>query len=77
MRVIGDADLTAPDDRVDRSGDYVSLLPLSERVDGVTTHGLRYPLSDATLTQGPARGLSNELLGTRLRRDHPQLAGWP
>jgi thiamine pyrophosphokinase len=41
--------------------DYVSLLPLSGRVEGVTTRGLRYPLSDATLTQGPARGLSNEL----------------
>jgi thiamine pyrophosphokinase len=42
-------------------GDYVSLLPLSDVVDGVTTRDLRYPLTDATLTQGPARGLSNEL----------------
>ena len=42
-------------------GDYVSLLPLTDSVDGVTTRDLRYPLSDATLTQGPARGLSNEL----------------
>jgi len=42
-------------------GDYVSLLPLSERVDGVTTEGLRFALTDATLAQGPARGLSNEM----------------
>ena len=30
---------------------------------GVTTSGLAYPLSDATLEQGPTRGLSNEMLG--------------
>lgn len=45
------------------AGDYVSLLPLTERVEGVTTDGLRFPLADETLAQGPARGLSNELLG--------------
>ncbi|HEV3486918.1 MAG TPA: thiamine diphosphokinase [Vicinamibacterales bacterium] len=45
-------------------GDYVSLLALSERVEGVATSGLRFPLRDETLTQGPARGLSNELLET-------------
>jgi thiamine pyrophosphokinase len=45
------------------AGDYVSLLPLTEVVDGVTTTGLRYPLDDATLEQGSTRGLSNELLG--------------
>jgi thiamine pyrophosphokinase len=45
-----------------RPGDYVSLLPLSDRVAGVTTSGLAYPLSDATLDQGPTRGLSNEML---------------
>jgi thiamine pyrophosphokinase len=42
-------------------GDFVSLLALSERVEGVMTHGLRFPLSDETLIQGPTRGLSNEL----------------
>jgi thiamine pyrophosphokinase len=46
------------------AGDYVSLLPLSTRVEGVTTAGLAYPLDGATLEQGPARGLSNELLGS-------------
>jgi len=44
-------------------GDYVSLLPMSERVEGVSTEGLLFPLTDETLVQGPARGLSNELVG--------------
>jgi len=48
-------------------GDLVSLLPLSEQVVGVTTGGLAYPLSAATLRQGPTLGLSNELVGTRAR----------
>jgi thiamine pyrophosphokinase len=42
-------------------GDWVSLLPLSEEVQGVTTVGLRFPLTDATLLQGATLGLSNEL----------------
>lgn len=40
-------------------GGIVSLLPLGERVEGVTTAGLRYPLHDEPLDPGPARGLSN------------------
>lgn len=48
-----------------RPGDVVSLLPLSTRVEGVSTKGLAYPLSDEPLAQGPARGLSNVLLGER------------
>lgn len=43
-------------------GDYVSLLPISDNVSGVTTDGLRYPLSDDTLWLGQTRGLSNELV---------------
>lgn len=42
-----------------RRGDFVSLLPLAPRVEGVTTDGLEFPLRDEALTQGPARGLSN------------------
>jgi thiamine pyrophosphokinase len=45
-------------------GDYVSLLPLTEEVRGVTTTNLRFPLADATLQQGGTRGLSNEMLAT-------------
>ena len=42
-----------------RIGDLVSLLPLGSDANGVTTHGLRFPLRDEQLKAGPARGLSN------------------
>ena len=45
-------------------GDIVSLLPLSEWVTGVTTTGLRYALSAATLGLGPTLGVSNELVSS-------------
>jgi thiamine pyrophosphokinase len=41
------------------AGDLISLLPLGEAAEGVTTAGLLYPLSNETLRVGPARGLSN------------------
>jgi thiamine pyrophosphokinase len=46
-----------------RPGDLVTLLPLGEHVEGITTSGLRYPLRDEPLRLGPARGLSNVRLG--------------
>ncbi len=42
-------------------GDYVSLLPLTERVEGIATEGLRYALHGETLRRGSTRGISNEL----------------
>jgi thiamine pyrophosphokinase len=47
-----------------RAGDLLTLLPLAGPVEGVTTHGLRYPLVAEPLLPGPARGLSNQLLET-------------
>lgn len=47
-----------------RSGDIVSLLPLLNAIEGVTTTGLRYALADEALPLGPARGLSNVRAGT-------------
>jgi thiamine pyrophosphokinase len=44
-----------------KSGDTVSLIPLSEQVTGITYRGLRYPLENATLHLGSTRGVSNEL----------------
>ncbi|HET8587898.1 MAG TPA: thiamine diphosphokinase [Candidatus Limnocylindria bacterium] len=40
-------------------GDIVTLLPLAGDAQGVTTDGLRYPLSDEELRFGRSRGLSN------------------
>jgi thiamine pyrophosphokinase len=38
----------------------VTLLPITDRVEGVTTKGLYYPLKDATLEMGSSLGVSNE-----------------
>lgn len=45
-------------------GEYVSLLPVTERVSGVSTRGLRYPLHGEELLRGYTRGVSNEFLAT-------------
>lgn len=53
--------LSGPDTRLilaGRIGDIVSLIPLETTI-GVTTTGLRFGLVNATLTFGPARGISN------------------
>jgi thiamine pyrophosphokinase len=44
-----------------RVGDRVSLIPLSARVSGVSTRGLKYPLADSTLRVDSTRGISNEI----------------
>ncbi len=44
-----------------RVRDRVSLIPLSARVSGVSTHGLKYPLADSTLRTDTTRGISNEI----------------
>ncbi len=43
-------------------GDVVSLLPLTEPANGVTTWGLKYDLLGVPLHMGSTRGLSNELV---------------
>ena len=46
-------------------GDYVSIIPLSDHVAGVTAVGLKWPLQDARLERGRAQGVSNELIADR------------
>jgi|YelNatPaOPRAMG01_1025707.scaffolds.fasta_scaffold00216_18 thiamine pyrophosphokinase len=43
-------------------GDIVSLLPLTERVIGIYTYGLKYPLEDGILELEGSLGVSNEIL---------------
>lgn len=43
-------------------GDLVSLIPLSEVVTGVITHGLHWPLHRSTLTLGTTLSVSNEMI---------------
>ncbi|MCS7060938.1 MAG: thiamine diphosphokinase [Anaerolineae bacterium] len=45
------------------AGDVVSLIPFGGDAHGVRTTGLEYPLCDESLFFGPARGVSNVLLG--------------
>lgn len=44
-------------------GDTISLLPIGDTVQGITTTALKYPLNDESLTIGPARGVSNVMNG--------------
>jgi thiamine pyrophosphokinase len=44
-------------------GEVVSLLPFGGDAHGVRTQGLEYPLRDESLFVGPARGVSNVMLG--------------
>lgn len=41
---------------------YVSLVPQTERVTGVTLQGMMYPLQDAELEVGSTLGISNKLV---------------
>lgn len=43
-----------------RPGDLVSILPLHGPARGITTDGLRYPLSEEDLAAGSSRGVSNQ-----------------
>ena len=42
-------------------GDYVSLLPFTERVSGLTLKGFKYPLDHIILEAGCSLGISNEI----------------
>jgi thiamine pyrophosphokinase len=48
-------------------GDIISLLPLTDRVDGVTTEGLEWALQDETLSLGYTRGVSNVMTAESAR----------
>lgn len=51
-------------------GTQVSLFPLSGKVSGITTIGLRYPLKDDTLENGVRDGSSNEVIKTPVKITH-------
>lgn len=43
-------------------GDYVSLIPFSEQVRGLTLEGFKYPLNKVVLSAGNSLGISNEIM---------------
>lgn len=48
--------------KIDKNYKYISLIPLTTKVEGITLKGLKYPLSNATLEIGHSIGVSNEQL---------------
>jgi len=48
--------------KLDNSYKYVSLIPLTTKVEGVTLRGFKYSLKDAALEIGHSIGVSNEQL---------------
>jgi thiamine pyrophosphokinase len=44
---------------------FVSLLPLSEVVEGVSTSGLKYPLNNARIKSGATLGISNQIIAEK------------
>ncbi len=43
-----------------KEGRKLSLIPITEKVTGVSTNGLKYPLNNATMVLGTSWGISNE-----------------
>jgi thiamine pyrophosphokinase len=54
-----------PFELIGHAGDVVSLIPFGGDARGIHTEGLEYPLRDEPLLFGPARGVSNVMLGER------------
>jgi thiamine pyrophosphokinase len=50
-----------------KRGDWVSLFPVTEKVGGVRTEGLEYPLDGAVLERGATLGVSNRMTGNEAR----------
>ncbi|RDU24316.1 thiamine diphosphokinase [Anaerosacchariphilus polymeriproducens] len=48
--------------KMEQYGKFVSLLPLTTQVEGLTLDGFKYPLYKHTLTSDNALGVSNEIL---------------
>lgn len=43
-----------------KEGDYLSIIPLSNSVKGITLSGFKFPLKDAEIPLGSSLGISNE-----------------
>lgn len=48
-------------------GNFVSLLPFSDKVSGLTLKGFKYPLDNITYTAGSSLGISNEIIESEAR----------
>lgn len=50
-----------------KKGDEISLIPIREDCHGVHTEGLYYPLTNASLSFGSTRGISNVMLSQKAK----------
>ena len=48
--------------RSNADGKYISFIPLTTTVQGITLNGFKYPLSNASLSIGLSLGISNEIV---------------
>lgn len=48
-------------------GNYVSLMPFTEKVSGLTLKGFKYPLNHVTLPAGSSLGISNQIVEENAR----------
>lgn len=46
--------------KIEKEYKYLSLIPLTNKVEGITLKGFKYPLKNATLEIGKSLGISNE-----------------
>jgi len=47
-----------------KKGDFISVIPISDKVTGLTLKGLEYPLEKASISMGSSLGISNCFKGT-------------
>lgn len=48
-------------------GEFLSIIPLSEKVEGITLEGLEYPLKDCTIHMGQTIGISNRFISKKAK----------
>ena len=58
---------TAEIAKKEQLGTYISLIPLTDRVEGVTLEGVAYPVRDFTIVRGSSRTVSNEIVSEKMR----------
>ena len=51
----------------EQHGKYISLIPLTKKVEGVTLQGAMYPLEQATIYQESSLAVSNQIEGKQIQ----------
>lgn len=51
----------------EQHGRYISLIPLTDRAEGVTLEGVMYPLDNASIYAGSSLTVSNQIVGVKMR----------